>query len=87
MATANVETVYATPDTWGNVTEYATEEGMQDIIDGLHEVGMKCSFSECVRYDIGIRENRTAHINNGGNAVELKTAYRTKNGHTIYVEK
>jgi hypothetical protein len=87
MATANVETVYATPDTWGNVTEYATEEGMQDIIDGLHDVDMKCSLSECVRYDLGIHENRAAHINNRGDAVELKTAYQTANGHKVYIEK
>lgn len=87
MATANVTTVYATPDAWGNVTEYATADGMQDIIDGLHDVGMKCSINECVRYDLGIHENRTAHINNGGDAVELKVAYQTANGHKVYIEK
>lgn len=88
MATANVTTVYATADTWGNATEYATADGMQDIIDGLHDVGINASIDECERFDLGIdTENSTAHINNRGNAVKLKVAYQTANGHAVYVEK
>lgn len=48
-------TIYSTPDSWGNVTEYGDREHMQSIVSGLVDASNEfdnITVNDCAEYDL-----------------------------------
>lgn len=78
MATATSKTIYATPDRWGNVTEYAEHKQMQETINQLRKLGdewKNISITDCEVFDLDAKGGVACH-SNGREYVEFQQTSR-----------